>query len=97
MAIPANTQNDCRAMREDCDPKKKATALVKDVMVIEGPACEMASSMRLTTGILMSVWSTALHTTNMSSTPMPSNRKGSREWMFENLWPSVKATYWQEA
>jgi hypothetical protein len=40
---------------EDCEPKKKATALVNEVIVIEGPACEMASSMRLATGRLMLV------------------------------------------
>lgn len=55
IAIPANTQNDLSASIDDYEPKKKATALVKLVMVIEGPAWEMASSIRLTTGRLMSV------------------------------------------
>lgn len=72
-------QKDCKDIIEEEDPKKKATALVKEVIVMEGPACDMAILIRLTVDSLMSVWSTALHTTNMSSTPMPSSKKGSRE------------------
>ena len=53
--MPANTQNDYSAIILDYEPKKKATALVKEVIVIEGPACEIPISIRLTTGKLISV------------------------------------------
>ena len=38
MARPAKIQNDLRAIEEVCEPKKKATALVNEVMVMLGPA-----------------------------------------------------------
>lgn len=39
MPIPAKKQKLERASRELVQPKKKAIAFVKDVMVIEEPAC----------------------------------------------------------
>ena len=55
MARPANIQKDCKAIIEETEPKKKATALVNEVMVIEGPACDMAMPILLTAESLMFV------------------------------------------
>jgi hypothetical protein len=38
IAKPAKMQNDLRAIMEEAEPKKKATALVSEVIVMEGPA-----------------------------------------------------------
>ena len=46
MARPANMQKDCKDIIEEEDPKKKATALVKEVIVMEGPAKEEAKYTR---------------------------------------------------
>jgi hypothetical protein len=43
MATPAKIQNDLRAIIEEAEPKKKATTLVKEVIVIEGPAWDIPS------------------------------------------------------
>ena len=55
-------------------PIKKAKMLVNDVIVMEGPACFMASFTLSMAGAFRSVWSTALQMTNMSSAPMPIRR-----------------------
>lgn len=55
MAVPAKIQNEERAIMEEAEPNQKATALVKDVIVIEGPACDMPSDIRSSVGLLMSV------------------------------------------
>ena len=55
-------------------PIKKAKMLVNDVIVMEGPACFIASLILCAAGAFRSVWSTALQMTNMSSAPMPTNR-----------------------
>jgi hypothetical protein len=55
MAKPANMQNDYKAIIEEAEPKKKATAFVNEVIVIEGPACDMASLILFTAESLMLV------------------------------------------
>ena len=96
IARPAKMQKDFRAIEDVWEPKKKATALVKEVMVIEGPAWLMATFIRSFTGLLMSVWSMALHTTNMSSTPMPSSKKGNSECTLENFCPNANPINWHD-
>ena len=60
----------------DFEPMKKATASVKDVIVMEGPACRIPYFI-LSSGLRSNeVWSMALQTTKMSSTPIPSIRTG---------------------
>ena len=43
MQTPANTQKLRRAVKELRPPKPKARALVSEVIVIDGPACFIAS------------------------------------------------------
>ena len=40
---PVKKQKDCKLWKLDVHPRKKAMALVKDVMVIDDPACIIAS------------------------------------------------------
>mmetsp|Transcript_53799 Transcript_53799/g.158339 ORF Transcript_53799/g.158339 Transcript_53799/m.158339 type:complete len:219 (+) Transcript_53799:1426-2082(+) len=71
MQSAAYMQNAERAGRADETEMAKATKSVRDVTMIETPACEMASAMRLGTGSSGSVWSKAFMITKESSTPMP--------------------------
>jgi len=78
---PAKKQKLERASREEVQPRKNAMALVKDVMVIEDPACCIPIIILFSIGNLGSVWSILEEITNMSSTPIPISKNGSKLWI----------------
>ena len=64
-------QNELSAMIGVVEPARIAIEFVTLVMKMDGPARENASRKRFSTGWFISVWSRALHMTNMSSAPIP--------------------------
>ena len=74
MQALAKRQKLRRAISEARPPNRKARQFVNDVIVMEGPACFMASFTLSMAGAFRSVWSTALQMTNMSSAPIPIRR-----------------------
>ena len=74
IVTPVKMQNALIARREDVLPMKKARQSVSEVIVMDGPACLIASLIRLLAGRSNGVWSTALQITNISSTPIPKMR-----------------------
>ena len=78
MHTAAKTQKLRKAVRELMPPKAKARQLVREVIVIEGPAWHIAFLTRSSAVAYKSVWSMALQMTNISSTPIPISKKGSK-------------------
>ena len=72
----AKKQKLLRASSDVNPPKKKARALVNEVMVMDGPAWERPTTNLLSAGRWSGVWSIVFTTTNMSSTPIPNSMKG---------------------
>ena len=58
------------------EPKKKASALVSDVIEMDGPACLIPMTNRSFAELVNGTWSMALAMTNISSTPIPINKNG---------------------
>lgn len=75
---PQKKQKLERASREEVHPKKKAIALVKEVIEMEAPAWIIPCFILTSTGSLVLVWSMADEITNISSTPIPISINGSR-------------------
>jgi len=75
---PQKKQKLERASREEVHPKKKATPLVKDVIVMEAPAWIIPCFILVSTESLGLVWSIADEMTNISSTPIPMSINGRR-------------------
>ena len=69
---------------------------VAEVMVIEGPACDMPCLNLFSTGKCIGVQSIELQTTNMSSTPIPSSMNGKMLCATEALQPMVEAIAYPE-
>lgn len=75
---PAKKQKLERASSEDVHPRKKAMALVNEVIVMEDPACWRPTYILFSIGHLGLVWSIFDEMTNMSSTPIPISKNGRR-------------------
>lgn len=75
---PANKQKLERASSDPMHPKKNAMAFVKEVIVIDEPACCIPILILSETGRRGSVWSIFEEITNMSSTPIPISKNGRR-------------------
>ena len=71
-------------------PPRKARELVNDVIVMEGPAFLIAIFIRFIGDRLREVWSSELHMTNISSTPIPIIRIGIALCASFSLKPSNK-------
>ena len=69
-------QKDFKAGRLVVAPKAKASALVRDVIVMAGPECPSALTIRSLVGCVKLVWSSELQRTNISSAPIPTSKNG---------------------
>lgn len=79
-------QSELRPIKLVKDPKAKAKQFVKLVIVIDGPACKTPKRNLSLIDKWMGVWSMALQTTNMSSTPIPISKKGKIAWIFDTFY-----------
>lgn len=79
--MPAKKQKLERASSDEVQPRKKAMAFVNDVIVMDEPACRSPIIILFSTGSRGSVWSMFDEITNMSSTPIPMSKNGSRLWI----------------
>ena len=73
---PQKMQKALIASIELVDPMKNAKQSVKEVIVMDGPACYIPRLMRFDGGKSSGTWSIALQITNISSTPMPKTKIG---------------------
>ena len=76
MHMHANQQKLLSANKLVVEPKKKANALVSDVIEIDGPACRIPITIRSVAEVVKGTWSMALAMTNISSTPIPISKNG---------------------
>ena len=88
---PAKKQKLESASSEEVHPRKNAIALVKEVIVMEEPACCNPICILFSIDHLGLVWSMFDEMTNMSSTPIPMSKNGRRLWIPALFPPTRKA------